>query len=371
MNHTYLLSLIFTSAEATACLILARYLRLHRREVKDRSRWLLALGALLCGLLSALTVIANVFFPLAAQEGAPMLLPWIGFVYLTMHIIMTLYPITVVAPKWLTPRRAFFIFLPIAIFALLFLGFSLFGKWTMLSTPASVWENVLKPDVFCRLAALFTMVPYCILLLFLPYNYRHSSANTKWIINYCFSLTALCCAHIVFMLTQWAPLIVILPVLATAFYLFSTDFELEERLMPEEDVLPQETADTDTPEITKPVPDTIELWKRICMMMEQEEAWRNPDLTLVSLAQQCATNITYLNREIQEKTGGGFKEMVNSKRIECVANQLRNDPDIDIQAAFFNAGYRSRSTAWRHFKEIMGVTPTEFRQSLKDEKETD
>ena len=99
--------------------------------------------------------------------------------------------------------------------------------------------------------------------------------------------------------------------------------------------------------------------------MDTEEAWRDPDLSLMELTHRCATNVTYLNRIIREETGGGFKEMVNRKRIASVVEQLQENPDVDLQDAFFNAGYRSRITAWRNFKESMGVTPTEFRATLR------
>ena len=61
----------------------------------------------------------------------------------------------------------------------------------------------------------------------------------------------------------------------------------------------------------------------------------------------------------------GFKEYLNSKRIKSVASQLRKNPDLDIQEAFFNAGFRSRTTAWRNFKEMLGMSPSEFRQTLR------
>ncbi len=79
----------------------------------------------------------------------------------------------------------------------------------------------------------------------------------------------------------------------------------------------------------------------------------------------CATNSTYLNRVIQQQTGHGFKEMLNAKRVAGVAAQIEQDPDIDIQSAFFNAGYRSRTTAWRNFKDITGKSPAEYKQAFK------
>lgn len=290
-----------------------------------------------------------------------MLAPWLLYLALVVSIVMALYPVTIVNEKWLTLKRALIYFLPVAVFFLIFLGFSIAGAWTPIYTQEEIWDNVWKPDVLFRLAALVAMIPYSIIILFLPYNYRHSSASFLWILCYCLGLTVLYTAHILLVLTNWPVIIVVIPVLASLFFLFSTEYELEHRIIPENNGIDDE----DVEEKAEPTLGELGLWERISVIMDKEEAWRDPDFSLNSLAQKCATNITYLNREIRSKTGGGFKEMVNAKRVSSVENQLRINPDLDIQVAFFNAGYRSRATAWRNFKDIMGVTPTEFRQSLK------
>lgn len=361
MNYLYILSLITTTAEATACLLCARILRSLNREHWDRSRRLLAQGSGLVGMLAILMILASVFFADNAQGKAPMLAPWLLYLILVVSIIMALYPVTIVNEKWLTRKKALIFFLPVAIFFLVFLGFSIAGAWTPVYTREEIWDNIWKADVLLRLAALLAMVPYCIIILFFPYNYRHSSASFLWILSYCIGLTVLYTAHILLVLTNWPVIIVVIPILVSLFFLFSTEYELEHRIIPQDN----DSADEVVEERAEPALGELELWERICIIMDQEDAWRDPDFTLGSLAQKCATNITYLNREINKHTGGGFKELVNSKRVRSVENQLRINPDLDIQTAFFNAGYRSRATAWRNFKEIMGVTPTEFRQSLK------
>lgn len=85
------------------------------------------------------------------------------------------------------------------------------------------------------------------------------------------------------------------------------------------------------------------------------------------MAHRCATNVTYLNQIIHQKTGRSFKELVNDKRIACVVRQFRDNPDTDLQAAFFAAGFRSRTTAWRNFKETQGMSPQEFRLKLREQ----
>lgn len=362
MNTAFLLSIIATTIEMAVCLISARQLWRLRAEAKDRSRWLLGLGALMSGVLAALALGASIG-PGAMDAPIRMLNPWLGLVYMSMHIVMTLYPISVVKPDWLNPRRFFFLFLPVAVFFIAFLCF--IGRWTVLEAPASVWENALKPDVFFRLASLFVMIPYCLILLLLPYNYRKSSASFWWIVIYCFGLSAICGVHIALMLSYNPVLLIILPLLASVFYLLSTEYELTDRLGPGADV-PETVPDVDEAIATGldgESPD-FGLWTRVSILLDKEEAWRDPDLSLISLAHLCGTNVTYLTRIIKQETSGSFKDLINSKRINAVAAQLSEDPGVDIQTAFFNAGYRSRATAWRNFKDIMGVTPTEYRLRL-------
>jgi len=367
-----LLTIIATTIEASVCLISTRQLWRLKAGAYDRSRWLLGIGALTTGLLAAFGLVASVVF--SDLDFEPLMLqPWIGLVYLSTHIIMTLYPVSVVNPNWFNAKRFFFLFLPIAVLFAANLFF--IGKWTPLTCPADIWKNVLKPDVIVRLLCQFAMLPYCLILLLLPYNYRHSSASFWWILNYSFGLTMLCVVHIAIMLTYNPVLLIIMPLLAAAFYLFSTEYELEDRLVPVKEAAMEEVS---APSLESQVPDIEEaletgldgtspefgLWTRIGIAMDKEEVWRDPDLSLKAMARMCGTNVTYLNRIIQEETGSSFKDLVNSKRIQNVAAKLKEDPSVDIQDAFFAAGYRSRATAWRNFKEILGVTPTEFRQGL-------
>ena len=351
----YLLSLVATSVEMSICFSCALHLWRMRRESRDRSRRTLAIGSLFSGFLAMLGVIAAIGMQMTG--ALPMFLnPWLGVVYLTMHILMTLYPIMVVRPDWLTRRHSFYIFLPTALFPLIYLFF--LGHWTPLDSSADIWANWLKPDVLARLLGLFIMFPYCLIPFLLPYNYHRTSATFKWVLNYSVGLLVICVTHIILTLTNSPVLFIALPILVSIFFTFSMQYELNDRLVPTDDDFEEEKPQEEQTEAFG----DIDLWTRIVLLMDREEVWRDPDLSLVSLARLCATNVTYLNNVIKENTGTSFKEFVNARRVEAVANLLLEDPDTDIQAAFFNAGFRSRTTAWRNFKDIKGVTPTEFRQ---------
>ena len=109
MDRLFFLVLVGTAVEMTVCFLCAHNLWRKRAEAKDNSRLLLGLGALICGLLSLFSLLGNLGQPVTEVSTITILQPWVGLVFLSMHIFMTLYPITVVRPDWLTPR----LFLPV------------------------------------------------------------------------------------------------------------------------------------------------------------------------------------------------------------------------------------------------------------------
>ena len=117
MEKIYLLALIASTIEMTVCLISARQLWRLRSLTNDRSRRMLTLGNLLCGLMALWVVAINLVAEAPLPENM-VLNPWIGYCYMVMNIVMTLYPISVVQPEWLSPRRSFFLFLPTLILGL-------------------------------------------------------------------------------------------------------------------------------------------------------------------------------------------------------------------------------------------------------------
>ena len=115
-----------------------------------------------------------------------------------------------------------------------------------------------------------------------------------------------------------------------------------------------ETAPTQTSEAIKQV--SIKL----CNLMENPEVWQDPDLTRDALVRLIGTNRTYLQEAAKVL---GFKnpaDMLYRRRIEYVCERLREEPTANLQDVFYDAGFQSRTTAWRHFTAIVGKTPTEF-----------
>ena len=99
--------------------------------------------------------------------------------------------------------------------------------------------------------------------------------------------------------------------------------------------------------------------------MEAGDQWRRPELSLTSLADLLESNRTYIGEAFKRNTGTTFVEYITQRRISYVVEAMKENPKANIQELFNYVGYRQRSTAWRNFQKITGLTPTEFVEGLK------
>lgn len=126
----------------------------------------------------------------------------------------------------------------------------------------------------------------------------------------------------------------------------------------------------------QPIVEPIERdWRPIAAgWMDQIEAhgwWRDPDLDLAELARRLGTNTAYLSRGLNEGLGLGFAEAINGLRVEHVAVRLRDGTDGDILTLAIDAGFGSKATFNRVFKERFGVTPSAYRRVSTDKNDAE
>ena len=76
------------------------------------------------------------------------------------------------------------------------------------------------------------------------------------------------------------------------------------------------------------------------------------------------SNRTYVGNAFKQNTGMTFAKYLSKRRIDYVTAALKDDPKADIHELFNYVGYRQRSTAWRNFQKVTGITPIEFIESL-------
>ena len=92
-------------------------------------------------------------------------------------------------------------------------------------------------------------------------------------------------------------------------------------------------------------------------LMLREQIFREPGLTITSLAERMHTNKTYVSRLVNSTYGMAFPDLLNSLRTEYAKKYILDHPDArqaDIAAA---SGFSSASTFNITFKKATGKTP--------------
>lgn len=98
----------------------------------------------------------------------------------------------------------------------------------------------------------------------------------------------------------------------------------------------------------------------------RSEGWdADPDLSLATLARRLGTNTAYLSRALNEGLGLNFSAFVNGLRSERVAAQIDAGRSDDLLDLALEAGFSSKASFNRAFRDRMGMTPSAWRARLK------
>lgn len=103
------------------------------------------------------------------------------------------------------------------------------------------------------------------------------------------------------------------------------------------------------------------LWQKINQALHKDKLHLNPRLTIEDLASYCTTNKTYVYQTIKHHTEGNFNDFINRFRVEEAERLLSENRHYTMETIAQNAGFNSRSSFYRIFKEKTGLTPKKYR----------
>ena len=107
--------------------------------------------------------------------------------------------------------------------------------------------------------------------------------------------------------------------------------------------------------------------EKLTAYMKTYKPYLNPDLTLSQLASGLGVSIHLLSQVINEQLGVNFFNFVNQYRVEEFKERLA-DPsnrNFSLLGIAFDSGFNSKSTFNRIFRNTTGLTPSRYRESLK------
>lgn len=290
-------------------------------------------------------------------------------------LLMYLYPLEVLRPHWLTFKKLFLLFLPWLLIGSVCIW--IYPDFTNLSSFWEMMEHIGEMNVWFRLLILLCcFIPYIMLFLRIPYQWQQSSVDSKWIYNYVAGIQIIGLLFSAVVLTGSVVVSCIHLLYGMLFVLYVAYQELYLRLLP---ALPHEVISPSValvPELPNPSTEEEEeeeaatcnpLWERLVLLMDEKELWRNPDLTLEDLARCLYTNRTKLSTLIQQQGYSGYSEFINRRRIKAFLEVVDSSNASNMLQIFYEAGFRSKSTALRNFRLYMGCTPSEYMQKRAEQ----
>lgn len=106
------------------------------------------------------------------------------------------------------------------------------------------------------------------------------------------------------------------------------------------------------------------LYCRVLAVMETEKPFINPRLTIDNLARIVGTNRTGLSFCINSMSHCNFNQWVAIYRVNYLLELYMADRSQPLEDFITEAGFASRSSFYRQFKVVTGLTPTQFKHQL-------
>jgi AraC-like DNA-binding protein len=123
----------------------------------------------------------------------------------------------------------------------------------------------------------------------------------------------------------------------------------------------------DAGETAEPVDETVPdlsdsaLYKLILRKIEQKELYKDPQLSLHDLAKHVNRRKKVVSRAINNAGKTNFAGLINEFKVnEARRLIMEKGSFIAINDIATMAGFNSRSSFYRHFKELTGFSPTDY-----------
>lgn len=111
-----------------------------------------------------------------------------------------------------------------------------------------------------------------------------------------------------------------------------------------------------------------DLLQKILTVMEDENAFCNPDFNLQMLAKMTESNTNYVSQTINSTFGKNFRSFVNEYRIKMAMKRMmdnENYGNYSIQGISESVGFKSASNFISAFKKMTGMTPSLYQKISK------
>jgi PAS domain S-box-containing protein len=110
----------------------------------------------------------------------------------------------------------------------------------------------------------------------------------------------------------------------------------------------------------------LEIYFSLRETLEREELYLKPDITISEVSKILKTNTKYLSQVINNIAQRNFLQFINEYRIEHYKRILSREKleHLTLFGLALQSGFKNKSTFYKVFKEVTGITPREYLQHL-------
>jgi AraC-like DNA-binding protein len=110
------------------------------------------------------------------------------------------------------------------------------------------------------------------------------------------------------------------------------------------------------------------IFNKMDNLMFERQLFKDPNLNISMLSTVMSVNNSYISRCIRYQGYDNFNSYINQYRIDFVVKSFEENllEKHSMLYIYSEAGYKSQSTFNRVFKEIKGITPSEYLQANKN-----
>ncbi|WP_298791256.1 helix-turn-helix domain-containing protein [uncultured Allomuricauda sp.] len=105
--------------------------------------------------------------------------------------------------------------------------------------------------------------------------------------------------------------------------------------------------------------------ERLRTLMDTEAPYTDPNLKSSDVAKAIKISVHQLSQLLNDNLNKSFPLFVNEYRIDKACETLRLKNNLTLEAIGYECGFNSKSTFFTTFKKIKGVTPSQYKSSLK------
>lgn len=101
-------------------------------------------------------------------------------------------------------------------------------------------------------------------------------------------------------------------------------------------------------------------------LMLSEHLYLNTEISISEVAKRIGTNRSYLSDYLNRYCNSSFIDYINNFRLKHAEKLMKDDPYSSIDTISISSGFNSLSTFRRAFVKKHGITPSSYRQKLKE-----